>query len=823
MIALSILCKAYAATLLEHRFAALALWAAGMACDWVWMRRDAAERGASFSPGAQGLRLLGFQAAAALFALTAAALVSWTELRWKTGIPTLAAAAAAILRAFGVSVSAFRGDLFLNTMAGPLRFHASLDHLGLALPAAFLAAAACLLWWRKPSLGAALRPLVPAAALLLLLAITRYVVSISLFLGTCDFVDYETEELPISPFYRKPAVWLSFLPFLLACLPLWQRLLAGGHTGPTPPRKTSRPLKIRTVSLAGAGLFALCLLALWPPRGELKQGRILINTYHTLWSRTDRPYDRNWYGADSGYNYACLKEWLSRFYEVKEWGRRLTPEALADVDVLIVYLPSRAFTAEEVRAVRAFVRRGGGLLVMGDHTNVFGSNSNLNPLCAGFGFEFRNDVLFDLDEDFFQLWDAPPLRNSVVHGISFFKFRGPASIRPLSWFARPVMTIGHSKSFRATYSVNNFYPPPRDRPAMKTGRFAVSVSARFGRGRVLAFGDTTVFSNFEIFYPGKCEWLLNAADWLNHRDGPWTAFLQRAALLAAAALLAGLLATFRSPRAWLIWVGTGLAAFHLARLAALVAEDRREAFPQPIRPTRLLYFAVDPEDPIYRLRAFTSDTPYDQRYDVFIQWALRTGTFSGFYPIRGEPPELYRALAGAKHVVSALGFIVHNTNEWKRLRPLCTDRSVPRDRMLLMFSRSIGWSWLRRELESAGLVTNAVDWARIRAAWPSGSAMTLSGDKRLLLIFSAERFSDQKMGFTEKVHPTPAQRALYEQEFALINALFGAAPSRISSNLGGRAAATARSPDRAVSARAARPAGPATQKTNTPPARKPSR
>mgnify|MGYP002064937800 CR=1 FL=1 len=96
--------------------------------------------------------------------------------------------------------------------------------------------------------------------------------------------------------------------------------------------------------------------------------------------------------------------------------------------------------------------------------------------------------MFDLDADFFQLIDLPGPSTPFTHGMTFYKFRGPASIQPTSLFTRTVLTVDHAKSLRAIYSVNNFYPPPHDHPKMTTGTFCVAATSRYGRGRVAAWG-----------------------------------------------------------------------------------------------------------------------------------------------------------------------------------------------------------------------------------------------------------------------------------------------------------------------------------------------
>ena len=172
-----------------------------------------------------------------------------------------------------------------------------------------------------------------------------------------------------------------------------------------------------------------------------------------------------------------------------------------------------------------------------------------------------------------------------------------------------------------------------------------------GRGRVVAFADSTIFSNFEIFYPGKYEYLLNVVHWLDHADGPLATPLKRAGAVALVLLLAWLFRQAGSPRrvlgallALLVLAGAALALCNLA-------ERRRAAFPRPVRPMSWLYFALDPANEAYTLRQFTTDTPFERKFDVFIQWVLRNDMYSAFHlPEPAYGNTLYRDLAASDQV-----------------------------------------------------------------------------------------------------------------------------------------------------------------------------
>lgn len=769
MIALSLLSKTLAFALWPlSRTTAAVLWLIGLFAD-VWPERGSWSKADGRKDVIRTLATL--QISTLVVGIVVNLACDYAAMRWKDGLIGVAGLAAFLMHAVGLPVSSFDGDLFLTNMAGPLRFSVSFDNLGVWVPATMLALGGVFLLLRLPALKSAFRRFGWLALLLLGVALLRLALGTTVFLGLCDFVGYESEELPISPFVRPEMNVVLYLPLLLAIWPLTARLLAiptGASAKPVArPRVAKLPLAI---ALPAFGIALL--LARWEPAGRPKEGRVVINTYHTEWSRTDRAYDRDWYGADSGYNYACLKRWFSVFKEVREVKTRLTAADLDGASVLMVYLPNVPLGEEERSLITEFVRNGGGLLLIGDHTNVFGSTSHLNEICGPFGFYFRDDVLFDLDADFFQLIDLPGRSTPFTHGMTFYKFRGPASIQPTSFFTRTVLTVDHAKALRAIYSVNNFYPPPHDDPKMKTGRFAVAVASRFGSGRVAAFADSTIFSNFEIFYPGKYEYLLNTLNWLNHEDGPMGAFLRRCGLLAAAGLLLYLLIATSSPRRWLETIVGALLLAWLAGVAVWTVEARRAAFPEPVTPARAVFFASLADEPAYGLRTFTTDAPYEDRFDVFVQWVLRTGAFSGFLLTDEDArTDLYDHLRGAENVDTALAFIARKPEDLDQLRALAKGRGRTATRWLLLFSGKITVEAATAALGEADLVEGA-SAEQVQAAWPASQALIESGGRKVQIVAGAERFADQPMGFSEKVTPTPTQRALYDRAFALVDGLF---------------------------------------------------
>jgi len=775
LIFLSILSKTYALALVRVNpwYGAIG-WTLGALIDWLVIR-------VAFGGGTTRkviTQLVTLHVAAVVIGWGALDACQYAAIRWKDGIPVLASLVGGGLRLTGLSVGTHGGSVVLTTMAGPLDFAMSIDRLGLQMPLLFLTFGAVWLFWAGVTLRDVLVKLGAIACLLLGVTVVCGVCQVLLPLGLFDFIGYESEELPYRPFMdERTGIWIH-LPFLLMAGVLIGKFLMPPSL-PDAPSDNAPSDRLPPVLRWGIipVLLALCGIIAWEPAGTPKTGKILICSSHAQWSPPTRPYDRDWYGPDSGYNYACMKRFFGLFYhQVAETTGALTMKDLDGTSVLIIYLPDKQFSKDEIELVQGFVRNGGGLMVIGDHTNVFGSMAHINELCVPFGFQYRDDVLFDLDNDFHQMMYPPCQPAQFWNGISLFKLRGPTSIRPTSFATRCTYEVDHSKGVRAIYSVNNFYPPPHDDPKMTTGTFCVSAASHYGRGRVAAWGDSTVFSNFEIYYPGKYELLTNTANWLNHQDDAVGGALRRIMPVIVLLGLALFLGSRRKPQAWLAAVTITMACMGAARLACLLAEQRRPTFPAPTAPSQWVLFAAHKDDPGHNLCGFFSNEPYNERYEVFIQWVLRTGAYPGFWLLDDGPRNgFYQHLKSSDQTVTAHALIVRKPADLSQLDEAGAIPMRAKDPLLLMFVSTIQAPQAIERIKHAGLVQHAEALAAIAAAWPAGEVMVRDGERQVMVIAGAERFSDQAMGISEKVVPDTTQRALFTQAFGVIDRLLGRA------------------------------------------------
>jgi hypothetical protein len=596
--------------------------------------------------------------------------------------------------------------------------------------------------------------------------------------------------------------WLHLALLALPVLAAWRFLpprplsvrSEAGLAAGAPAAGGTRWRSLAAALAAFAGAVLLTLAIAWAPPGTRQRGRVLIEEYHPnpeeVWERCDKPYDTTWYGHMSGYNYYCIKEYLDRFFSVTRLTEPITAAALQHCDVLMLKTPTRPYySREELSAIREFVEAGGGLLVIGEHTDVFKTSTRLNPVTRMFGFRFRNDCLFGIDSVFEQRFEPPLVPHPVVQGIEWMDFATSCSL-DVGWSLgrAPIRSTG-LKNKTADYHVSNYYPPPSDNAQMRSGAFVQVWTTRAGRGRVLAFTDSTIFSNFATFEPGKAELMVGMVEWLNHRP-PRVAhevWLALAAALAAGA--ACWLGRRRGVRLVLLaavaagWSGGGMLAGVLQRLAMPMPAPRPDRALVRVVMDRTVSSAHLPRNGFIAGKT--------DGFGIFERWVLRLGFFT---TRRSAPGTFARDVSllvianPARPVTSSYRRdIEHFVENGGRVLVLDSARneSSTANELLAGFGVTLTPAPTAR-----GDLQNSAGWApvpveRVRRveggkpfAWlgePEDGlcvgSVVRHGQGILAVVGFSDRFCDLNMGFTGDVEPEEGLRKVHALEFSLVRAL----------------------------------------------------
>ncbi|NIO29814.1 MAG: hypothetical protein GTO29_14815 [Candidatus Latescibacteria bacterium] len=692
-------------------------------------------------------------------------------------LPGIASPLSAILRLLHIDAAAFGNSVAAVTLHGTPSIPMTWSNLGIFAWVTFLAAYLAIRSANGQRLAWA-----EVWQITLIMFITWILQVIVIFTAVFHyemFLLFDLKEWP-QGWLSSPLLQLLIMAVVASPLLATRMIKTVNRSPQSPPlRRWIYP------SIALLALLAGFFLVFSEP-GKQKPGRILVDEGHSRWEPVEPRYDTDWYGFDSGYNYAVMTDFLRHHYELAVHRDVLDEESLKGVDVLIIKVPTHSHTPEERKAVLDFVRRGGGLFLIGEHTNVWGSGFYLNKLAHPLGFEFRYDVVFDLERKFEQIYTAPALgKHPILEHINQFLFAVSCSIKPRSFSVRPVMSAGGLWSLDIDYAVSNFYPSPHLARNAVVGQHAQFIARHFGKGRVAGFTDSTVWSTFSAMLPGKPELLMGTIEWLNRRNRfPDTYPFGR--VLFTLMGMAVIAAIWRWPKSAGIILSISTAGILAG--ARLGDTAGRGLYQLPHSKPGFSQICFIEDASTYDLASWGHVSVFDRSYSIFYQWVNRVGLFPKVITEESPLPNSTRAIIRivgtsppgpltASNIAGALelgkpvfllvradadsGFVPLLANYGIRLVPGET-RETP---TLRVPNTSIEWpSPWRIDHEIQGgrpLLVGAQDEV----------ILCVSKQAPLHILLGAERFSDAWMGEDQGRTPDLDLRRHYELEFSLLRGL----------------------------------------------------
>ncbi|MCA9250656.1 MAG: hypothetical protein KDA54_05940 [Phycisphaerales bacterium] len=773
----------------------------------------------------------------------------WMTMGWTARNPNVPYVGAILYQLFswlGADVSYSGGRLGVRMMRSVHEFPFLWEHLAI-FPLAQIWLAGMFFAWLSRAKQSFVVNAAKLTATLGVYSILRLFVLIPIFITAMLFVKHDDDIVHVEVFWMP---WITALT-LLPLIPILARFMPWSAEAADWVPNTQAwdfPKHRATMILAGsvACFCAAVGVNYWDP-GVRKEGRVLLDEAHSRWERTDNPYTTDWYGHESGYNYYCMAEYLKHFYDLDvNMDGKLTADRLANYDVLILKTPTDNYSDEELAAMEAFVDNGGGLFALGEHTNVFGSSVALNPITRKFGIAFQYNSVFDLTRKWEQVHiPGGEKRNKIIptrlgvhpimQDVPFYKFAVSCSIATDSWKVRPVIRSTGLWSLPIDYAAGNFYPHVEDLTYARFGAYDQTVCTTAGEGRVVAFGDSTVYSNFLAFYPGKPEMLLGAVEWLNRTNS--LGFVNPVMLVAFFVLFAVMIfASWRlrpdlSFSGLVIACGAGAAWFGMWTCAELSAQSY--ALPKAIRPVHTVVFDMDhstkpaPEETwidaatnaferefaffidsgkkkpevnpalakqkakwpnTYELPLFGFTQRYDASYEIFYQWVLRLGYYTDvsfdldaalqrdnpIVLLKPQVPFGKETLANISEFLNRGGSL------------MILDAASNKDSTASQVLSEYGMAFGDRPTSGAILVADEnvhvcdsptmlpVTGGRAIFVAPGGVAVTSVkevGQGQIIACGLADRFVDTRMGSSSRAVPTPSIRAVFELEFALMRGL----------------------------------------------------
>lgn len=338
--------------------------------------------------------------------------------------------------------------------------------------------------------------------------------------------------------YDQQPAWWSESQVAFFFLPVGVLSVLVFRTHPSPQGRWEIPTSRYVAAISMLGAMLVTGGWFWVDPGVPKKGAILIDEYYSDWEWSDVKLDTRLYGVQTVYNYFCMAEFLKHYFaQVDRNYTPLTHDTLRRYSVVVLKTPTKPYPPEVIDAIRQYIAEGGGVWFIGDHTNIFGMNTYLNTVLAGWRVSLRSDAAIDPHTNR-QLYLPARLAHPIVNRLPLFLYYTGCSIQaPVDLLAHDVIVMPRTLRDAPDFSQNTFFGDFAPSLAESVSPTLQAYAGYRGSGRFAIWADSTLFSNFAITLPGKMELAVGYIDFLNRRN--WFPQL-RLILLGIGTLLLGL-------------------------------------------------------------------------------------------------------------------------------------------------------------------------------------------------------------------------------------------------------------------------------------------
>jgi hypothetical protein len=236
------------------------------------------------------------------------------------------------------------------------------------------------------------------------------------------------------------------------------------------------------------------------PLAQKKDGKILYDGFH--------------HGLDSAFfdndtiTHATLRYLESVGYDVSILDKAITPETIKGASILVLETPEDEYSEQEIESIVDFVREGGGLFVLGDHTNIMDCYNTLNPILNRFGLHLNFDYSMLWEPHFASIAGFDSMEETAgatldanrydAHVLYSLKYTTWADLG--DWAAQDHAYMGNVEA-----EDNEEY-----------GVLPICVTAGDGKGRVLAIANSDSMSGPNLLY--NYDFISRVMSYLNYEN-----------------------------------------------------------------------------------------------------------------------------------------------------------------------------------------------------------------------------------------------------------------------------------------------------------------
>jgi len=216
--------------------------------------------------------------------------------------------------------------------------------------------------------------------------------------------------------------------------------------------------------------------------------------HHSVWAEDEVPYDPNDWTIKSNYSYSEFSEILSNKYNAIDIdSEEEMRDALRHCDGVIIMTPTIPFTSREKTYLKQYLDLKGKIIIIGDHTDLYGHGRVLNDLIERSGISINYDALFSPTT-----WYGEVQFRNTLFG----------NVRPLTAASisvkKPAYVMAWSSNWiseAADYSAPNFFGNLTWTADDQVVDYPLAVTVKAGKGHITLWSDSTMFSNFALYQP----------------------------------------------------------------------------------------------------------------------------------------------------------------------------------------------------------------------------------------------------------------------------------------------------------------------------------
>ena len=220
--------------------------------------------------------------------------------------------------------------------------------------------------------------------------------------------------------------------------------------------------------------------------------KIYIVNNSAVWATDTGRYDTNDWTLKTSYSYSLINEFIDHKFTVyREENLKNLLEIMPNF--MLYMTPTKKFNKDELEILDEYLERGGEIIFIADHTDLYGHARVINDFIENYGIKLNYDAIYNYAD-----------RNKKIRVNNM-----PLSaLRPLTGCSIQIIRPTYVRSIfvdfiseKADYTRPNFFAEMHWTPDDDIGVYPFMTSTYVKSGVISICTDSTLFSNFSIFNP----------------------------------------------------------------------------------------------------------------------------------------------------------------------------------------------------------------------------------------------------------------------------------------------------------------------------------